>query len=287
MILVNGNEVKFETFPNGETRLVKESLPEYGYVIQRVSFKYENDSDLIKLMLLKNYMDTYYRGYASRAELLIYYMPYSRMDRSENNSPFTLKYIANFINNLNFDSVIVVEPHSDVTPALIDNVYPVFINFSLLPQVMKEVKFNKDIDYIFFPDAGASKRYHNLKGFKQLVGHKNRDFETGKILNLEVVGRLEPTLDTRQPNAIIVDDLSSYGGTFVHSAKALRDIGFEKIYLLVAHAENSVFKGELFEHIDKLFTTDSILTEQNYWENAKFKEKLKVYEIEEVLSGDR
>lgn len=284
MIKVNGKEVKFETFPNGETRIVTDNLPDYGWVIQRVSFKYENDSDLIKLMLLKNYMDTYYHGYASKAELVIYYMPYSRMDRSENQSPFTLKYVANFINSLNFGNVVVVEPHSDVTPALLDNVTAKYINFNLIKDVVEDVDFHNDYDYLVFPDAGASKRYSKMNGFKNvLVGHKDRDFETGKIKGLKLIGDESHHAE----KAIIVDDLSSYGGTFVHTAKALKkQFGVSEIYLLVAHAENSIFKGELFKHIDKVFTTDSILTQQNDWANKKFEKQLKIYEIEGVLSND-
>jgi ribose-phosphate pyrophosphokinase len=278
MILVNGEEVKFEEFPNGETRIVSESFPEQRYTIQDISFKYENDSDLIKLLMVKNYLNQRQQG--CNGQLTIYYMPYSRMDRSESGSPFTLKYISNFINSLGFKKIRVIEPHSDVTPALLNNAESIYINFDLLPLVMEEVDFNKEVDYLFFPDAGAAKRYHSLKGFKQLIGHKERDFKTGEIKSLQVVG----DIDVFPQKVIIVDDLSSYGGTFVHSSKALKKLGVKELYLLVAHAENSIFKGKLFDNINKLFTTDSILTEQNYWENKKFESQLKIYNIEEVIT---
>lgn len=274
MILLNGKEVEFGTFPNGETLFKKDGLKAFTH--NMVSFKYENDSDLIKLMMLKGYID----HYSTRNTLTIYYMPYSRMDRSENGSPFTLKYVSNFINNLNFNDTTVIEPHSDVTPALLNNTKSKYINFDLLPLVMKEVGFNKEVDYLFFPDAGAAKRYHSLKGFKQLVGHKDRDFKTGEIKSLKVVG----DIDVFPRKVIIVDDLSSYGGTFVHSSKSLKNMGIEEVYLLVAHAENSIFKGQLFDHINKLFTTNSILTEQNNWENKKYEPQLKIYNIEEIIN---
>lgn len=278
MIKLNGNEVKFETFPNGETRLITDGLVVSGK-IEKLLFKYENDSDLIKLMFLKKYMDSMHVG--DKVSLFITYMPYSRMDRSESYSPFTLKYVGEFIDSLNFKQVVAIEPHSDVTCAVMKNATAKYVNYDLLPKVMEEVGFLKEIDYIYFPDTGASKRYHNLKGFKQLVGHKDRDFQTGEIKSLKVVG------DVVNPDiaqVIIVDDLSSYGGTFVHSAKALRDLGFESaIHLLVAHAENSIFKGKLFDHVNRVFTTDSLLTEQDNWENQKFASQLKVYEVEGLL----
>lgn len=175
MIKLNGKEIKFETFPNGETRMVDEGIALLDWGKQTISFKYENDSDLIKLMFVKKFVDSR-RKSSSIFELIIYYMPYSRMDRSEDGSAFTLKYVADFINSLDFDKVTVVEPHSDVTLALLNNVESKFVNFKLLPKVMEEVKF-LSIDYLFFPDAGAPKRYANIKGYNQLVGFKNRDFK--------------------------------------------------------------------------------------------------------------
>ena len=69
-------------------------------------------------------------------------------------------------------------------------------------------------------------------------------------------------MNNKEPfNVIIIDDLSSYGGTFVQASKKLKEIGANKVYLVVAHAEESVYKGELFDHIDKLYTTNSILKE--------------------------
>lgn len=279
MIKVNDKEIFFGKFPNGETKILTSNFPANGYFISDVEFKYENDSDLIKLLLVTNYIRANYR--CGTATLHIYYMPYSRMDRIENDSPFTLKYIANFINSLNYKYVNIIEPHSDVTPALINNSRSIYINYGLIPLVKNEVNFDDEKDYIVFPDAGASKRYSKMKAKNVLVGNKVRNFETGEIEGLELHGKL----NADGYKAIIIDDISSYGTTFVHTSKALKEEGFEKIYLLVAHAENSIFKGELFKHIDKVFTTDSILTEQNHWENKEFESQLKIYEIGEIINN--
>lgn len=283
MISLSGMEVKFENFPNGETRLVTAGLPQEFMHVRRMIFKYENDSDLIKLMILKNYLDS---KRVVINNLVIAYMPYSRMDRSENGSPFTLKYVTNFINGLNFERVTVVEPHSDVTCALLDRAEAKYINFDLVEKVKQEVLFNDEKDYIVFPDAGASKRYSKMKVQNTLFCNKVRDFATGEIRGLELVG---DTSKAYGRTAIIVDDLSSYGGTFIATADRLRQEGFVEINLLVAHAENSIFKRNdrtgklLFEHVDKIFTTDSILTAQNDWANKKFEPQLKIYNIKDIL----
>lgn len=274
MIKINGREINFESFPNGETRLITDNLVLPIGLIREMHFKYENDADLIKLMFAKNYLGK------SDINLTLYYAPYSRMDRSENGSPFTLKYVSNFINGLGFNKVTIVEPHSDVTLALLDNSEPYYINFDLVEEVKEMVGFDEDKDFLMFPDAGASKRYSKMKAKNVVIGNKVRDFVSGEIKGLDLMG---DTSKAQGRTAIIVDDLSSYGGTFVHSANRLREEGFTKVILLVAHAENSIFKGKLFEHVDKVFTTDSLLTEHTNWENQKFKEQLHVFDLKEWL----
>lgn len=281
MILLNGKEVEFKTFPNGETLFNKDGLDIEPF--NMVSFKYENDSDLIRLMFLKNYLDT---KHSIANVLVIYYMPYSRMDRSENGSPFTLKYVANFINNLKFSSVEVIEPHSDVTCAVLDRATANFINYRLLPMVMEEIKFNPTTDYVVYPDAGAQKRYGNIVAENTLVGFKHRDFATGHITQLEIVGEK----DKEGGKAIIVDDLCSKGGTFILTAEVLKVIRkFDEIYLLVAHCEDSIFEGKVLKTdlIDKVFTTDTIINKfKDNWFTQIYSEKMKVYNIEELLLND-
>lgn len=287
MILINNHEIKFETFPNGETKvpheIIIELLNDCIFRPVPVSFKYEDDSDLIKLMFVKKFLDKHH----GTAHLTIYYMPYSRMDRIEDDSAFTLKYVSEFINSLNFKKVNVIEPHSDVTTALIDNVEPVFINFDLVYKVMDDINFDMEGDYIMFPDLGAASRYKDMKMNNVIIGHKNRDFKTGEITNLELIGEFEENQrDHCNTKVLLVDDLSSYGGTFVHSAKELYRKGFSEIYLLVAHAENSIFEGALFNHMDTVFTTDSILSKSAYQQNKQYHDQLKVYHLEELLKNE-
>lgn len=292
MIKLNDSLVEFKEFPNGETLLVKESIQHSLRDGQdnHVHFKYESDRDLIRLMILKKHIDNWTGMFNIKVALHIYYMPYSRMDRSEELSPFTLKHVAEFINSLNFNAVFVYEPHSDVTPAVLDRAESVFINFDLIERVKHEVDFNIEEDYIMFPDAGASKRYGKMNAKNVAIGHKQRNFQTGQIEGFDVVFNNHEPTDGKK--VIIVDDMTSYGGTFIHSEIALRKLhGFKEVYLLVAHAENSVLHGNpktginLFDHITKVFTTDSILTEQNNWEFKKFAPQLHIYSLEEYINA--
>ncbi|ATO48638.1 ribose-phosphate pyrophosphokinase [Brevibacillus laterosporus] len=269
MIKLNGTPLNFKVFPNGETLVDGEQIIELLKFKSReveveVTLKYENDSDLLKLLFVKSFLDSYY----FTTNLTIAYMPYSRMDRVEGNSVFTLKYVANMINGMNFEYVTVIEPHSDVTMALLDRSVALYPTTRLLHEVMADLNFDIEKDYLFFPDQGAQKRYgKHFTKFKQLVGFKERDFKTGQIDKLQLVGSVEG----KGFKAIIVDDLCSYGNTFIRSSNALRDVGADKVYLLVTHAEDSIFKGSVFtsDLIDKVYTTNTLLIEiPEVWESS-------------------
>jgi ribose-phosphate pyrophosphokinase len=66
-------------------------------------------------------------------------------------------------------------------------------------------------------------------------------------------------------DVIIIDDICSRGGTFYHSAKALKEAGAANIYLYVTHCENTIHEGELLNSdlIKHIYTTDSILTKKH------------------------
>ncbi|PEV64087.1 ribose-phosphate pyrophosphokinase [Bacillus thuringiensis] len=259
MIKINGARLDFSEFPNGETKVDAKLIKANAHPTKNtIMFKYETDGDLIKLMFVKNYLD----NMGLDAELKIMYMPYSRMDRVEGVSAFTLKDVANFINKMKFKKVYVYEAHSDVTPALLDRCEVIDYSEQILEDAIEIVGFDEERDYVFFPDAGASKRYKSAKKYRHLVGHKQRDFDSGNIESLEVMGKVDGAGFT----AIIVDDLCSFGGTFLRSATELKKLGASRIYLVVTHCENSIYKGELLKTdlIDGIFTTDSILNEEEY-----------------------
>jgi len=262
MLRLNGHLLNFTQFPNGETHVNGQEIASIIIGTTKkhyeLEFTYESDMDLIRLLMVKKHLDL---AIDKKIALVVRYMPYSRMDRVEGHSVFTLKYVSEFINDMNFDTVIIHEPHSDVTPALINRSQSAFPTKFHLPTVLHKINFDKNNDYLFFPDAGAQKRYHDVLGYKQVVGHKHRDFETGDIKGLEVVGAME-----KGKKVLIVDDLCSKGGTFFHSAKALKELGAGEIYLFVAHCEKSIYEGDLLDSglVEKVFATNSMQEESGH-----------------------
>lgn len=254
MLILNDRQVTIERFPNGESFIdLKEIL--VNEYLNEIKLRFESDEDIAHLIFLKGYLDE--KNLVS--SLIIPYMPYSRMDRTEGLRVFTLKYLTKLINSMNFESVTIYEPHSDVSVALIDRVKLVDMTIEITKELIEEVSSKSDTDlFLIYPDAGAAKRYSKQISYKNvLTANKERDFNTGFIRKLDIIGEVSSNLF----NAIIVDDLCSKGGTFMMTARRLKEMGAEDIYLVVTHCENTIFSGEILntDLISKVYTTNSIL----------------------------
>lgn len=258
MIFLDDVRLNFAKFPNGETHMpdIARGLEGRGleWTVPTVRVNYESDLDLFHLMLLSKYLDDL--GWGSVKVLKLPYLPYSRMDRTENRSAFTLRHLADLINGLGYREVSIGEPHSDVSPALIRNCKVIWMTPKLVDLAVRQTGFDIAEDHLYFPDAGAEKRYAKMfPNFRYIVGAKKRDFGTGQILSIEV-GHFEGVAR----RVIMVDDLCAYGGTFLGGARALEAVGIKSGCLVVAHCENSIYQGNLlsdpfFSHV---FTTNSI-----------------------------
>lgn len=271
MISMNGWVRPTGKFPNGETWIDIGCQFETKHM-NRIEVKFESNDDLINLMCLKRHCDSM----RLKCCLIIKNFPYGRMDRFNKDYPFSLKYIAEFINNLNFEYVNVSEPHSDVTNALVDRIVVDHTIWKYLETVSGALEMNIKEDFIFFPDAGAQKRYGNIAefGFEIATGNKLRDFKSGDIISYEI--NYNKNLPTKDKKVLIVDDLCCGGRTFIEAAKKIREqFETENIFLFVAHCEPAIFNGEILttDLIKKVFTTCSI--PRNTHEKIVEVEKLK------------
>lgn len=264
MITLNKRVVEFVTFPNNEHRLdLNENLLNDN---NKVLWKYENDGSIFELLLFNSSM----RQLDATYELIIAYMPYSRMDRVEKQSTaFSLKALAELLllQLTNVTSIKVFDPHSKVTlESLRNDVIPTKeLEYSLADDVLANVDLEKA--WVVFPDKGAAARYNYEKYPNVIICDKTRDFATGQIIDVVANvykhnGLLEKQVEG-QFNVYIIDDLCSFGGTFVRaidaSLKAINSLPNET-HLIVSHSEDSIYKGQVFEIFDKVTTTDSLLT---------------------------
>lgn len=258
MITLFGNyghiiEVNQDTFPDGTLHI---SLPDED--IRAVEWNYESDAELFTLICIrKHYADCDMR-------LILPYIPHARMDRvKEPTDVFTLKYFCQIINDLNFDEVWVLDAHSNVSLALLDRVTPIPVT-GCIKEAIERTHVDKEDLILFFPDEGAMKRYSSESNLPYAFGMKKRDWATGKIQGLQLINEEL----VKGKNVLIVDDICSRGGTFLHSARALKTAGAKDIYLYVTHAEHTMVDGEMYNDLDlvkKIITTDTIF--QQRWDD--------------------
>lgn len=255
MIKVNNEIIEPEYFPDGTMKLNIVFFPFNNFV--NIEWYYDSENELLQLVYIVNHI--YDISSDAKVRLIMPYIPNARFDRTvEVDEVFTLKFFANIINSLNFDSVEVLDPHSHISEALFDRL------FIQSPDIYIKKIFKKlpDDTILFFPDEGSVKRYSDLPKYcgPYTFGIKRRNWLTGAIEGLDVVGDTEKI---KGRNILIVDDICSKGGTFYHSALKLKELGATNIYLYVTHCENSIYDGELLKNnglIEKIYTTDSILT---------------------------
>ena len=255
MIKVNDTEIKVGHFPDG-TQSIEFSEDQPYYSTNEVEWFYDSDEEVFTLMCVVDMVRRISKN--PRIKLWIPYLPNARMDRIKKpEQNFSLKVFANFINSLNFDRVMTYNVHSNVSEALINNIFNMSPNSDVGAVISK---YKPDV--IYFPDEGACKRYADLAciknyGLPVIFGIKKRDFATGKILGLDVVS----DIDLTGKKVLIVDDICSAGGTFKFSAMKLKELGASDVALYISHCEDNIQNGDLLKTdlVSKIYTTDSIL----------------------------
>lgn len=237
---------------------------------------YESNDEMFYLMLIKKHLERFKTNV--NYYLNLPYIPNARMDRVKNNDEvFTLRYFCEFINGLNFSGVYVLDAHSDVSTALLNNCFEENPKEYIEQAIAKIGERNL---VLYFPDAGAAKRYSDL--FPELqycYGEKKRDWKTGKILGLDIRTN---GIDLADKAVLMIDDIIAYGGSLYYSAEELKKNGVKEIYAYATHTENSILdkeKGTLIKSLEnntvnRLFTTNSLFKGNH--------EKITVMEVEEL-----
>ena len=192
------------------------------------------------------------------------YVPYflgSRSDRkfADGGINYLKQVICPIINSLDFKSVTVMDPHSDVLEACLNN-FNKINNFGLVDDALSYIIGEGEEDQIILvsPDAGAYKKVFDVaKEFnieKIITATKVRDMKTGNILHTEI-----PVLDQHNNlKYIIIDDICDGGRTFVELAKAIKaGRPTAKIYLIVTHGIFSSGYSQLGEYFEQIYTTNS------------------------------
>ena len=205
------------------------------------------------------------------------YIPYclgGRSDRKfmKGSINYIKDVIAPIINLQGYEEVEIMDPHSDVLEACINNFSKIgtekLLNFTFRDYFLSKghktwEQENVDNILLVSPDAGALKKIYGVAqhiGYQSdvIVATKYRNPITGQIEKTDVP--LNITTEYCDKDIFIVDDICDGGRTFIEVAKAIKSekrfIG--EIYLVVTHGIFSYGFEGLADYISGIYTTNSV-----------------------------
>ena len=202
------------------------------------------------------------------------FVPYflgSRSDRQFviGGNNYLKEVICPIINGLKFETVMTLDPHSDVLEACLNN-FKKQTNHELVKWALKNINNKPDAqeNTVFIsPDKGAAKKIYKVLehvNYKEdpIICSKQRD-EKGKLskFHLELGSYHDKIHDGKELNFIIIDDICDGGATFINIARELKSYFNEshksKIYLIVTHGIFSKGFLELDKYFDGIYCTNS------------------------------
>lgn len=247
------------TFPSGEGYV---KLTDPGLIPETVDiyYRWQGDSSLIQLF---NFVNALRLKGAKKLNLFCPYFPGCRSDRvgkKNEGEALSSKVYAQLVNSLQFNEVVVFDPHSDVVPSLLDN-RRIVTNHEFVAHILRNFQGES---VIISPDAGANKKIFDLVEFlggsrKVIRADKKRDVTTGQLVRGECTVFAE-TGELEGKTCFLIDDICSKGGTFITLAKELKKLGAGNIFLIVSHYEGVADQSELMAAgISRVFTTTSLI----------------------------
>lgn len=257
------SEIKFtiSKFPDGQQSVTIDEAPAFiqGSDVKLYS-RLNNFRDL-ELIICANQA---LRNMAvSTVSLYVPYFMGARSDRkfSQGSVNYLKQVICPIVNAQKFNTVLVLDPHSDVLEACLDN-YEKLDNHNLVKHALTDIDNKNGAQeriVLVSPDAGAYKKIFDVAqkfDIRNVVtAMKHRDIKTGKITHTEI-----PNIDQYDENHkfVIVDDICDGGRTFIELAKEIRKHNtISEIYLIVTHGIFSAGFEELNNHFTKIYSTNS------------------------------
>lgn len=237
MTILRPQDIHVLIFPDGQPHV---SITKPCYDNIDLTWSVRNPSELFQLAQITDIVR--YQG-GTPYRLRIPYLMGGRSDRRplSGNESFDLKATTKIINACNWKHVILFDPHSDVSTALINN--------SFVRSNTKLISEYKQLDpVLIIPDTGAAKKvYPQFIETVQCIKH--RDPATGKI-ELKVLEAEK----CRDRNCVIIDDICDGGATFLTIAQKIKP---KHMTLIVSHGIFSKGFDELSIYFDKIITSDS------------------------------
>lgn len=254
---------KISRFPDGQQSItldmVDADLP--NKITVSITSRFNSFKDLEIIIAANQALREF--SYVENVKLNVPYFLGARSDRKfeAGTSNYLKTVVCPIINAQNFSRVTVLDPHSDVLEACLNN-YHKHNNHRLVKDALTKIDNRNGAQNricLVSPDAGAYKKIFDVaKEFnieRIVTATKVRDIKTGKILRTEI-----PTLDQHEDlKYVIIDDICDGGRTFVELAKAIKGSRpSAKVYLIVTHGIFSAGFDTLNEYFEGIYSTNSV-----------------------------
>lgn len=253
----DGQSIKQSIFPGGEIfiRLCGDYLTGENVIIVT---RLNTSDDIMELIMAT---DAIRRMKPKSISVYFPYLPYARQDRvCTGGEAFSLKVFGNLLNTQGYKEVRVLDAHSYVAGACIDNL--AVDRNTILVGTAIQYHHNKNGGFagetiLVSPDAGALHKIHDIAQWCKFtdlaVGEKVRDLKTGNVIRTDVNRQ-----DFEGKDCWIVDDICDGGRTFIELAKVLKERNAGKVMLFVTHGIFSKGFEPLAEHFNHVYFTNSI-----------------------------
>mgnify|MGYP004649862001 CR=1 FL=1 len=263
-MIINGKHIKIRRFSSGEMKLTYADLVE-PYKSLGANILYEGEESVFELYLICSFL----RENGIKTKLTLSYLPYQRMDHSNNIEAPTLDYVAKLFNSLKLDEIAICEPHCSLEKFV--NAKAINIVKRIFDIFKREIEFDIN-DTVIFTDKGSKNRYSTLHK-NNVYFQKVRDPKTGLIIRHEMVGKILSN------KVVIFDDIISSGDTIMSCLEMLpKEL---EIYIICAHFEKNKYNLRLFDdaRVKKVYASNSLSKRGN--------KKLKLFSVEDLICDGR
>lgn len=234
-------------FPDDEfyMRIMDDISGEHVVIVQTTY----PDPNIVELFILQNAVE---EAGAKEISVVIPYFGYARQDtKFQEGEPISAKAMAGLI-SLNADRVITVDPHKE---HILDFFSTSAFSCSAVPELAKYLR-KKNIDMILAPDKGALER---AKKASKIIECDFDYMEKTRIDGTTI--EIKPkTLNAKNKNVAIIDDIISTGGTMAKSIQELKKHGAKNVLVACTHG---LFTGNAVKKLNsagcnEIISTDTI-----------------------------
>lgn len=225
-------------FPSGceEHIVLKESVAGENILI---TCRIQSSSDIMRLFMAT---DAVKRGGAHRVSAFIPYLPFARQDKPAPGQPLSIRAFADLLNAQNYHMVVVIEAHSEVAPAVINNC----INLRYFEHIRKVIELHPEAHLC----SPTDKRFGRVQNMALQLGHMKPVVMATRVRDLKA--EMEGPI-------VIVDDICDDGYDHVAIADLLRQQGASHVFLAVTHGLFTKGVKHLKKAFDHIYTTDSFV----------------------------